>query len=574
MIFKLIILKFALFLPFVLSSTPSYSVYETSSLSGQSQYDCLYWANANYVILNYCIRPNDSETINFSPYQSAINGKRYAFYELYQLNISSYDFYQWSAPINLIEKYQMYHDNITNSLDYELYYNCSKPWFGTFCQYTLNSIESFDQIIAERFQSRIKYEPTDVIKITNGTCYTGLKCYRGPSPICLDWREICDGKVDCFDAEDEKYCSQLETNTCEKDQYLCQNGMCIPDSLINQIGIIPDCIDGSDEQYMRSFTDICYTELSPKCEEYSCTWNKRYSCGDGQCSDIPPPTYLPLCFNGRDLLHSRSQLIHTELSKLCWEAIICSLGFGRIFELLCVCRIYDFCTEIIHYECRSIFFFPFTSILDRHVRFVYTKNKTDWSTNVSPDYICYDELRCNFIKSTITEDTLKCRHFEKFDIDAKYNNWIKLFIDVQHIFKGCSHMCHNCLHSTLFHCPNSSKCISKTRLTDGYEDCYNQVDEHTNSCLLDLKHRTKCRSEDKCIPNMALLDGTRNCLGGEDEVPNFVCSSIELCHENDKTLFKAICNGSVEFSSILEATDETNCEEWPCRTQYTICDKT
>jgi hypothetical protein len=29
-------------------------------------------------------------------------------------------------------------------------------------------------------------------------------------PLCLDWREICDGKNDCSNGEDEELCDQLE----------------------------------------------------------------------------------------------------------------------------------------------------------------------------------------------------------------------------------------------------------------------------------------------------------------------------------------------------------------------------
>ncbi|CAF4517039.1 unnamed protein product [Rotaria sp. Silwood2] len=41
-----------------------------------------------------------------------------------------------------------------------------------------------------------------------------LKCNRGgPFPACLDWCEICDGKVDCIEEDiDEKDCDQLEIN--------------------------------------------------------------------------------------------------------------------------------------------------------------------------------------------------------------------------------------------------------------------------------------------------------------------------------------------------------------------------
>ncbi|CAF2911760.1 unnamed protein product, partial [Rotaria sp. Silwood2] len=46
-------------------------------------------------------------------------------------------------------------------------------------------------------------------------------CNRGgPFPACLDWCEICDGKVDCIEEDiDEKDCDQLEINECKDNEY-------------------------------------------------------------------------------------------------------------------------------------------------------------------------------------------------------------------------------------------------------------------------------------------------------------------------------------------------------------------
>ena len=51
--------------------------------------------------------------------------------------------------------------------------------------------------------------------VTNLTCYMHLKCDRGGPHICLDWREICDGRIDCLDGGlDELHCFDLEVNEC------------------------------------------------------------------------------------------------------------------------------------------------------------------------------------------------------------------------------------------------------------------------------------------------------------------------------------------------------------------------
>ncbi len=70
--------------------------------------------------------------------------------------------------------------------------------FGNQCQYRFElNVSSFTEIVQAQFLAAtagIEAE-NDII----GSCYIHLKCNLGPPPACLDWREICDGKVDCMD---------------------------------------------------------------------------------------------------------------------------------------------------------------------------------------------------------------------------------------------------------------------------------------------------------------------------------------------------------------------------------------
>ena len=72
------------------------------------------------------------------------------------------------------------------------------------CQYEIvyqhPDYSSFYEI-ANSFYHSYEYRPISL------TCYTHLKCDHGYSPACLDWSDICDGKVDCPDEEfDEEHC--------------------------------------------------------------------------------------------------------------------------------------------------------------------------------------------------------------------------------------------------------------------------------------------------------------------------------------------------------------------------------
>ncbi|CAF4446983.1 unnamed protein product, partial [Rotaria magnacalcarata] len=97
---------------------------------------------------------------------------------------------------DLAERYEI--DSTTS----EIFYNCSPPWFGSMCQYKFfhNFFSSFGDIVGTTFKIRDDRN----FSMTSGTCYRFVaNCNRELWPLCLDWREICDGKIDCRNGEDE-----------------------------------------------------------------------------------------------------------------------------------------------------------------------------------------------------------------------------------------------------------------------------------------------------------------------------------------------------------------------------------
>ncbi|CAF0863302.1 unnamed protein product [Didymodactylos carnosus] len=128
----------------------------------------------------------------------------------------------------------------------------------------------------------------------------------------------------------------------------------------------------------------------------------------------------------------------------------------------------------------------------------------------------------------------------------------------------------NCSHSSLFHCPLSLKCISKHRLVDGWNDCYFGEDELFPACQLNDSWRFICESEpNKCLSRIALRNGDQNCRNGEDELTKNQRNTLK-----GNIPFELFCDGQNDllWMDMLNETDETHCEWWPCNTPNVQCD--
>lgn len=196
-------------------------------------------------IIPYCFRPltmKEIENLAIIINNNILSSM--AFEEMRKEKINAKDLLSWSAPIDLIENYQSYLESESISLMSEWYYNCSGEWFGQFCQYTFDSNELFTDIVTETFR-RKEFDMN--VEETNLTCYVLIDCDRGPPSSCLDWREICDGTVDCLNGIDEINCLELEITRCNENEYRCYQGMCILEQFLNDSPYNPDCLDSSDE---------------------------------------------------------------------------------------------------------------------------------------------------------------------------------------------------------------------------------------------------------------------------------------------------------------------------------------
>ncbi|CAF0959222.1 unnamed protein product [Adineta ricciae] len=466
-------------------------------------------------------------------------------------------------------KYEIYLNNMDESSSFEndiLFYNCSSPWFGPRCSFAfdLENDRSLDEVVLLHFYNKPM--------ITNGsiiTCYEHLKC-TWTSLLCLDWREICDRKMDCLDGSDELHCWQLEINECSANEYRCHNGQCIPKEFFHDIQLNPDCLDRTDESIRNDdYPDFCSRDPSFRCEEHTCRPGKtEYPCGDGQCTAEMDTRFGAGCQNGRH---------NPLLNNLCSYAMACLMHMDVPW-----CD--GFCTDTncTLKHCPDVYEFPLGPILFGHVRLMFqnAEREIESSEVLLPNYVCYNENLCrDFLPFTVQFNGSTCRYFHQLGFDeTSYSDPEDLVRDIKERFRPClvtSISETNCHHSVMYRCFNSTKCISKYRLVDGINDCPFDDDETFNQdCSFDDSlYRFECFRDGKrkCLAPLIIGDGKRDCERAEDER-----------NENDGTIeshisFQTICDGKTELSPLLidgrYETDETHCEDWPCNNTYTRCDR-
>ncbi|CAM4765337.1 unnamed protein product [Rotaria magnacalcarata] len=530
-------------------------------------FDCLHYLPPNSQILNkikYCIRPANDQNPAIIDIIN-VHHPNFTFDELYRLNVTSHEVLLWSSSIDLAERYQDYIDQPmkANRVN-ELLFNCTSPWFGSYCQYSFEIDSNYSETMLS-VQPKVHI----VDAITHSTCYVLLKCDRGAEPMCLDWREVCDGRIDCLnDGVDESQCFQLEINECSENEYRCHNGLCIPKKYWQDGFDEAECLDKSDLSYSVPCPDT-YLRLSMFiCEEYACRSDEgRFSCGDGECVED-----FSECQNGRHLLLIESLSVQGDLSDNCWIAMVClSKIVDHVNEISC--KQFLNLSQILSKleNCKYPIQFPTTPVLLGHVRFLYAPKQT-FNINVElallPDYVCYDEELCDFLTPTFRYENLACRHGYQIGIgsDVEVYDWKSIIDLIKPYFRGCStRRDYNIVlpHSSLYVCKNSSKYISNHRLVDGISDCVLNDDEEVLKlrCSLNHPYRFHCLNDSQC-QSISLL---RNICQSERQT-NF-----------DQILFYEICDRAVDWNPMIvngrNHSDETDCENWPCNNVYTRCDE-
>ncbi|CAF1423553.1 unnamed protein product [Adineta ricciae] len=567
-------------------------------------FDCLYayliddeqyrgtTSDVTYHLIPYCRRPAHDEELKFesSSISSSNVYNSVTFHDLYKSNVTSEQLLDWKAPIDLIEHYLA---KSTDSMT--VFYNCSLPWFGSRCQYRFanESASSFSDIVRLNFLTRLSISNGAPTGLDVNTCYPFLpKCFPNPTPICLDWRQICDGNVDCVSGDDEQYCQVLETNECPSDSYRCHySGECVPLTFVQDERNNAECLDGTDEteiytEASGSLGILCYTVPTFRCEEHTSRFQYSFQCGDGQYIPFHRIDSLPTtkCHNGRHIrfaLHSDdvSFSILNEVLNQFYNSTLSSTMLILNQTLIDPHARYSIvpCPSP-GSKCLSEWFFkallpPIYSMF----YFLYLPDRLfqDFYYVVEPDFICVRTEKCPGLIRHVTDIGLNSVGLACCSIGQLLNESListeKVDIALRELLNYCSTTANEqtCSHSSLFYCPLSKKCISKHRLIDGISDCYFNEDETYSACRFNDTQRFICTSEpNKCLSPIALFNGRKECRAGEDELNE---------HQRD------VLNGYVPVSLVCDnklhpllqsanETDETNCELWPCSNPYTQCD--
>ncbi|CAF1366015.1 unnamed protein product [Adineta ricciae] len=552
----------------------------------ESEYEYDVILKGGFHIIPYCLHlteqvHQDTVYSNECIDDNSNNSICWTFAQLKEKQIISNNLFAWSVPIDLIEHYETFlnNPNSSNSASLTTIYNCSEGWFGSHCQYTLDS----DGLIFNEFVNDIflaKFPNQKQARSSSGTCYTHLLCDRGPSSSCLDWREICNGKRDCIngDVDEENYCTELEANECGVGEYRCQSGQCIPHAFVRDNDY--DCADATDETMeIEDDGDDCSRNPAFDCEDRICTKRNNFPCGDGECISriMPLSMSINVCTNQRNQKLIQALLAPKENPHLFPECVFVMNCITRANDLISrnscdqLCRNISQCIDLFRVnKCPpSLFVFPIHPVAHGHVRFVYTTNTTNFAGNklFTPYLVCFNNQLCNpFLNLTVIYNNLTCHYYSNISL-SKYTfaEWSELVETVRQLFLHCSLITiKNC--TNLFQCKQSSLCISTHRLLDGINDCFDESDENViDTCSLQGPYRFQCSSDrNRCISLTMVNNGIVDCSAGEDE-------SVQL------PLFSMLCDWYQDISPLFEngreETDETDCNShFPCNNQYTQCD--
>ena len=502
-----------------------------SERNGALEHDCLRVASLTSrdidprQIISYCM----SEWPSRWSIQPNTRDPKFTFAELYLENITSQQLYLWSAPMDTVELYQSYLNQIPNSFDEsgiidKVFYNCTLPRFGPACQYELDQSQPFMSSLSESTRDYYRQHGYEPIALT---CYTHLQCFRGPSLACLDWSEICDDKIDCLDGgRDEANCWELNTSECKSNEHQCSNGQCIPLDFLNDNVNFPDCLDGTDENFDLSINYKYCNQLEPTfgCEDVACTGSRTEHAS----------YFTSSCMKKRTDILWQAMFAYKPgpVDAECWWAFSCFLQVSVTWMNRTCNATHGNGTleEIILRTCPKLLYMPSVPVLYGDLYFAYNSSDIDSklpSRNREPKYVCYTDKKwdeCFFDGNILLFNNATCRSPDdtKITSESSVGRETDLLSFTDKLYKQlwvCNTAVNTndsayCNSSRMYQCINSTKCIPRSRLFDSIPDCLHGDDEQwTSNSASPKKHQKsfKCTGTNQFIGDRAVGDGICQC---------------------------------------------------------------
>ncbi|XP_038589288.1 low-density lipoprotein receptor-related protein 2 isoform X4 [Micropterus salmoides] len=284
------------------------------------------------------------------------------------------------------------------------------------------------------------------------------------SSLCINPKQLCDGRKDCPDGSDEsciKRCPNKNDFRC-KDRQSCVSSSLVCDGRSH-------CLDGSDEVGCPSATPPAAQANVLKCRMGS------KPCNDGtECV-----LYSHVCDGENDCMDGSDEQGCTETCKQgefqCSHGKMC-IPEAQVCDGKSQCR--DQSDEM---DCRE-----------------RTK---------SCEHLCADGKRC-IPKKFLCDGERDCVD----GTDELGCHPVTAATTASPVPASAS----ACITPSVL-CPGSSQCLSQNQLCDGQRDCPDGFDE--NNCLIQCINPDDflCRDRRACVPRMEVCDGRAHCPDGSDE---------------------------------------------------------
>ena len=563
---------------------PSLNLYYTNLIINNKdtfQHDCLRlietnrYVDQNVQIMSFCLNENAS----MFGIKDDDKTSKFTFVQLFEKNVTVEQLFYWSAPIDIVEKYQDYLDTNNIILKEEIFYNCTLQRFGDRCQYEFTTLISKDESL---YNNLYKIFETYEFRQMPVTCYKHIECNRGGSTTCLDWRDICNGQIDCLnDGIDEKDCWQLQIKQCKENEYRCSNSQCMPLVIASRIEMFHELcfkIQHYADYHIRSSYKACSKvyNLFKECDDMICITN----------------FVNPSCHRN----HQSLILMAIDSNENGSLSNNCSLAFACILmPFMCTkfCQKSQ-CIQIVQDHCPEAFLFPDIPILFGNIYFGYMKKDfihPNGPSLIEP-YICYNTTDYDdFFRysSTFLINNIRCVDANELYVRLNQSNppMTQLdYIDDLHRALQRYHLSMNytteiCNRSNMYQCIGSSKCISMYSILDGIIDCPHMDDENISlintSFIIKYieKNYFKCQSTNRYIPQIFVGNFRCDCRGEKEDDEYCEDEHPEVNYIKTNILFQHICDTYSELLPILidgnNHTDETECQQWECNNIYTHC---